>query len=68
MTLAWLAHALGVKGDRDRAVNVLCHLDELAAAIVTSRRITARSRTPASAISTRRSRGSRTRAMNATRR
>ena len=30
MTLAWLAHALGVKGDRDRAVNILCHLDELA--------------------------------------
>ena len=30
ISLAWLAHALGVKGDRDRAVNILCHLDELA--------------------------------------
>lgn len=30
MSLAGLAHALGVKGDRDRAVNILCHLDELA--------------------------------------
>jgi TolB-like protein/tetratricopeptide (TPR) repeat protein len=30
VALAWLAHALGVKGDRDRAVNILCHLDELA--------------------------------------
>ncbi len=30
MSLAWLAHALGVKGDRDRATNILCQLDELA--------------------------------------
>ena len=30
LSLAGLAHALGVKGDRDRAVNILCHLDELA--------------------------------------
>ena len=30
ISLAWLAHALGVKGDRERAVNILCHLDELA--------------------------------------
>ncbi len=30
ISLAWQAHALGVKGDRDRAVNILCHLDELA--------------------------------------
>ena len=30
ISLAWLAHALGVKGDRDRAVDVLCQLDELA--------------------------------------
>jgi TolB-like protein/Tfp pilus assembly protein PilF len=29
-SLAWLAHALGVKGERDRAVDVLCQLDELA--------------------------------------
>ena len=29
-SLAWLAHALGVKGDRDRAVDILCQLDELA--------------------------------------
>jgi hypothetical protein len=30
VSLAWLAHALGVKGDRDRAVDLLCQLDELA--------------------------------------
>ena len=29
-SVAWLAHALGVKGDRDRATNLLCQLDELA--------------------------------------
>jgi TolB-like protein/Tfp pilus assembly protein PilF len=29
-SLAWLAHALGVKGDHDRARNILCQLDELA--------------------------------------
>lgn len=29
-SLAWLAHALAVKGDRDRAQNILCQLDELA--------------------------------------
>jgi len=29
-SLAWLAHALGVKGERGRATNILCHLDELA--------------------------------------
>ena len=29
-SLAWLAHALGVKGDRDRATHILCQLDELA--------------------------------------
>ena len=30
LSLAWLAHALAVKGDRDRAVGLLCQLDELA--------------------------------------
>ena len=30
LSLAWQAYALGVKGDRDRAVDVLCQLDELA--------------------------------------
>jgi TolB-like protein/Tfp pilus assembly protein PilF len=30
LSLASLAHALGVKGDRDRAVDILCQLDELA--------------------------------------
>ncbi len=29
-SLAWLAHALGVKGDRGRATDILCQLDELA--------------------------------------
>jgi tetratricopeptide (TPR) repeat protein len=28
-SLAWLAHALGVKGDRDRATSILCQLDTL---------------------------------------
>ena len=28
-SLAWLAHALGVRGDRDRAIDILCQLDEL---------------------------------------
>jgi len=30
VSLAWLAHALGTKGDRERAVSVLCQLDEMA--------------------------------------
>jgi TolB-like protein/DNA-binding winged helix-turn-helix (wHTH) protein/Tfp pilus assembly protein PilF len=30
VSLAWLAHGLAVKGDRDRAVEILCQLDELA--------------------------------------
>jgi TolB-like protein/tetratricopeptide (TPR) repeat protein len=29
-SLAWLAHALGVKGEHGRATNILCQLDELA--------------------------------------
>ena len=29
-SLAWLAHALGVKGDRHRATSILCQLDEWA--------------------------------------
>ena len=29
VSLAWQAHALGIKGDRDRAVEILCQLDEM---------------------------------------
>lgn len=30
MSLAWLAHALSVKGDRDRVFDILCQLDDMA--------------------------------------
>jgi serine/threonine-protein kinase len=30
VSLAWLGHALAVKGERERAIDILCQLDELA--------------------------------------